>query len=57
MRVIHPVLALQASGVISLRGLAIALNNRGVRTAWGGQLEVSNVRNCLTSKSRTGLPL
>ncbi|MGX9116530.1 recombinase family protein [Mesorhizobium sp. BHbsci] len=57
MRVIHPVLALQASGVISLRGLAIALNNRGVRTAWGGQWEVSNVRNCLTSKSRTGLPL
>jgi hypothetical protein len=39
------------------RPMAIALNNRGVRTGCGGQWEVSNVRNCLTSKSRAGLPL
>jgi DNA invertase Pin-like site-specific DNA recombinase len=39
--------ALQASGVTSLRGLAIALNNRGVRTARGGRWQVSNVRNLL----------
>lgn len=39
--------AIQASGVSSLRGLAIALNNRGIRTARGGQWQVSNVRNLL----------
>ena len=39
--------AIQAAGVTSLRGLAIALNNRGVRTARGGKWQVSNVRNLL----------
>jgi DNA invertase Pin-like site-specific DNA recombinase len=39
--------AIQRSGVTSLRGLAIALNNRSVRTARGGQWQVSNVRNLL----------
>jgi DNA invertase Pin-like site-specific DNA recombinase len=43
--------ALQASGVTSLRGLAIALNNRGVRTARGGRWQVSNVRNLLSRPS------
>ncbi|WP_287320292.1 recombinase family protein [Mesorhizobium sp.] len=39
--------AFQRSGVTSLRGIAITLNNRGVRTARGGQWQVSNVRNLL----------
>jgi DNA invertase Pin-like site-specific DNA recombinase len=39
--------AIQASGVSSLRGLAIALNTRGIRTARGGRWQVSNVRNLL----------
>lgn len=43
-----PVIAsLQRAGITSLRQLAIALNNRGVRTARGGQWQVSNVRNVL----------
>ena len=37
--------ALRASGVRDLRGLAAALNNRGVRTARGGRWHVSNVKN------------
>jgi DNA invertase Pin-like site-specific DNA recombinase len=36
--------SLQASGVRDLRGLAAALNNRGVRTARGGRWHVSNVQ-------------
>ena len=39
--------SIQRSGITSLRGIAIALNNRGVRTARGGQWQVSNVRNVL----------
>ena len=39
--------AIQATGVTSLRGIAIALNDRGVRTARGGQWQVSNVRNVI----------
>jgi hypothetical protein len=37
----------QNAGVTSLRGIATALNDRGVRTARGGQWQVSNVRNLL----------
>ena len=45
---ITPIIALlQKSGVTSLRGIAIALNNRGVRTARGGEWQVSNVRNLI----------
>jgi DNA invertase Pin-like site-specific DNA recombinase len=45
---ILPIIAmLQKSGVTSLRGISIALNNRGVRTARGGEWQVSNVRNVL----------
>jgi len=45
---ITPVIeTLKASGVTSLRGIAVALNNRGVRTARGGRWQVSNVRNLL----------
>src|SRR6266850_26115 len=41
-----PIIAsIQRSGITSLRGLAIALNNRGVRTARNGRWQVSNVRN------------
>jgi hypothetical protein len=39
--------SIQQSGPVSLRGIAIALNDRGVRTARGGQWQVSNVRNVL----------
>jgi DNA invertase Pin-like site-specific DNA recombinase len=39
--------SIQQSGVISLRGIAVALNNRGVRTARAGRWQVSNVRNLL----------
>ncbi|MCC6944176.1 MAG: hypothetical protein IT335_06330 [Thermomicrobiales bacterium] len=37
--------SLRALGVRDLRGLAAALNNRGVRTARGGRWHVSNVKN------------
>lgn len=37
--------ALRASGIRDLRGLATALNHRGVRTARGGRWHVSNVKN------------
>jgi hypothetical protein len=37
--------SLRASGVRALRGLALALNDRGVRTARGGRWHVSNVKN------------
>jgi DNA invertase Pin-like site-specific DNA recombinase len=43
-----PVIAsLQKAGATSYRGIAAALNGRGVRTARGGQWQVSNVRNVL----------
>ncbi len=41
-----PIIAsLRASGIRDLRGLASALNSRGVRTARGGRWHVSNVKN------------
>src|SRR5688572_30681277 len=39
--------SLQSAGVRNLRGLADALNQRGVRTARGGRWHVSNVRNVI----------
>jgi hypothetical protein len=39
--------SLRASGVSDLRGLAAALNSRGVRTARGGRWHVSNVKNVI----------
>ena len=39
--------SLRASGVADLRGLASALNNRGIRTARGGRWHVSNVKNVI----------
>ena len=41
------ILSLRKAGVTSLRGIAIALNSRGIRTARGGEWQVSNVRNVL----------
>jgi DNA invertase Pin-like site-specific DNA recombinase len=38
---------LRTSGITDLRGLAAALNARGVRTARGGRWHVSNVRNVM----------
>jgi hypothetical protein len=46
---VRPVIAsLQKAGVTSYRGIAAALNSRGVRMACGGQWQVSNVRNLRT---------
>jgi hypothetical protein len=39
--------SLRATGVTDLRGLAGALNTRGIRTARGGRWHVSNVKNVL----------
>jgi hypothetical protein len=38
---------LRAAGIADLRGLASALNNRGIRTARGGRWHVSNVKNVI----------
>lgn len=46
-KVLPIVEGIHRSGVTSLRGIATALNNRGVRTARGGQWQVSNVQNLL----------
>ena len=40
----------EGSGVTSLRAIALALNDRGVRPARGGHWQVSNVRNLLARK-------
>ena len=43
-----PIIAtVQRAGITSYRGIAQALNDRGVRTARGGTWQVSNVRNVL----------
>jgi DNA invertase Pin-like site-specific DNA recombinase len=41
------VASIRAAGVTDLRGLASALNSRGVRTARGGRWHVSNVKNLI----------
>jgi DNA invertase Pin-like site-specific DNA recombinase len=49
-----PIIAkLQGTGITSYRGIAEALNGRGVRTARGGQWQVSNVRNLLARCARS----
>jgi DNA invertase Pin-like site-specific DNA recombinase len=52
--------AVQRSGTTSLRGIASALNARGIRTARGGTWQVSNVRNVLrraeAKKAAAGVP-
>ena len=49
--------SIRRSGVTSLRGLANALNNRGVPTARNGQWQVSNVRNILARQTAAHLLL
>jgi hypothetical protein len=39
--------SIRATGVTDLRGIAHALNDRGVRTARGGWWHVSNVKNVI----------
>jgi DNA invertase Pin-like site-specific DNA recombinase len=45
--------SLWSIGVMDLRGLANALNQRGVRTARGGRWHVSNVRNVIARSIAT----
>ena len=49
--------AVQASGITSFGGIAIALNARGIATARGGRWHVSTVRNVLRRQSRAGAAL
>ena len=42
--------AIRQTGVTDLRGIAAALNARGVRTARGGRWHVSNVKNLVDRK-------
>ena len=44
--------SIRASGVTDLRGIARALNDRGVRTARGGRWHVSNVKNVIDRVGR-----
>ncbi|MGE3718090.1 MAG: recombinase family protein [Bauldia sp.] len=44
--------SIQATGVTTLAGIALALNGRGVRTARGGQWHVSTVMNLLKRQDR-----
>ena len=39
--------SIRSCGIVDLRGIAEALNQRGVRTARGGSWHVSNVRNVM----------
>jgi DNA invertase Pin-like site-specific DNA recombinase len=51
-----PVIAsIQRSGITSLRGIATALNNRGIHTPRNGQWQVSNVRNLIARSSNKPL--
>jgi len=48
-----PIIAtVRASGVTDLRGIAQALNDRGVRTARGARWHVSNVKNLIDRNNR-----
>lgn len=44
--------SLRRAGITSYRGIAEALNDRGVRTARGGRWQVSNVRNLIARAGR-----
>jgi hypothetical protein len=45
--IIPTIESIRRCGITSLRGVATALNNRGVRAARGGQWQASSVRNVL----------
>jgi len=47
--------SLRGAGVLDLRGLADALNTRGIRTARGGRWHVSNVKNVIDRAARERL--
>lgn len=51
-RILPIIAGIQKSGVTSLRGIARILNTRGVRTARGGEWQVSNVRNVLARAAK-----
>jgi DNA invertase Pin-like site-specific DNA recombinase len=44
--------SLRSAGIVDLRGLAAALNVRGVRTARGGRWHVSSVKNIIDRSNR-----
>jgi hypothetical protein len=44
--------AIRATGVIDLRGIAAAVNVRGIRTVRGGRWHVSNVKNLIDRSDR-----
>lgn len=46
--------SIRATGIVKLRGIAQALNSRGVRTARGGRWHVSNVKNIIDRASTVG---
>jgi len=46
------VASLRNSGIADLRGLACALNARGIRTARGGRWHVSSVKNVIDRARR-----
>ncbi|WP_072342329.1 recombinase family protein [Devosia enhydra] len=46
---------LQLGGITSYRGIATALDSRGIRTARGGTWQVSNVRNLMARAVPTSL--
>jgi len=45
--ILPAIASIRRTGIVSLRGIATALNDRGIRTARGGRWQVSNVRNVL----------
>jgi len=49
------IVSLQEAGIADLRGLAGALNARGIRTARGGRWHISNVKNVIDRSRRQRL--
>ena len=47
---------IEAAGITTLKGIAAAMNARGIRTARGGQWHPTTVRNLLTRKPGSGQP-
>ena len=51
--VLPVVRSIQATGITGMAAIAVALNDRGVRTARGGRWHVSTVRNLLARSKQT----